>query len=59
MSLKIAVIGAGIGGLAFSALSAKKGHQVMVFDRFPEPKPVGEMLCCAMISASRKAAIRL
>lgn len=40
----IAVVGAGIGGLAAAALLAGAGHLVQVFDRFDAPRPVGSGL---------------
>lgn len=39
--MKIAVAGAGIAGLAAAAFLARDGHEVSVFDQFPEPRPVG------------------
>lgn len=39
--MKIAVAGAGIGGLAAASLLARAGHTVEVIDRFVEPAPVG------------------
>ena len=42
--LKIAVAGAGMGGLAAAALLAGRGHDVTVFDRFDAPRPVGSGL---------------
>ncbi|MFZ5962458.1 FAD-dependent oxidoreductase [Thalassococcus sp. BH17M4-6] len=42
--LKIAVAGAGIGGLAVAAGCAWTGHEVTVFDRFDAPAPVGSGL---------------
>jgi len=39
--LNVAVIGAGIGGMAASIFLARAGHRVTLFERFPEPKPVG------------------
>ncbi|WP_341366675.1 NAD(P)/FAD-dependent oxidoreductase [Yoonia sp. BS5-3] len=41
---KIAIAGAGIGGLTAAALLADQGHQVSVFDQFDQPKPVGSGL---------------
>ncbi|WP_309668055.1 FAD-dependent monooxygenase [Tabrizicola sp.] len=40
----IAIVGAGIGGLAAAALLARAGHDVQVFDRFDAPRPVGSGL---------------
>ncbi len=40
----IAVIGAGVGGLAVATLLARAGHRVTVLERFDEPKPVGSGL---------------
>lgn len=37
----IAIVGAGIGGLAAAALLSRDGHRVTVFDQFPEPRPIG------------------
>ncbi len=42
--LRIAVAGAGIGGLAVSAGLARAGHSVQLFDRFDAPAPVGSGL---------------
>ena len=44
MTCKIAITGAGIGGLAAAALLARDGHDVALFERFPAPKPVGSGL---------------
>lgn len=44
MRHKIAITGAGIGGLAAAALLVRDGHQVTLFERFPAPKPVGSGL---------------
>ncbi len=41
---RIAIAGAGIGGLAAAALLAQAGHAVSVFDRFAAPAPVGSGL---------------
>ena len=43
-SLRIGIGGAGIAGLAAAALLARDGHEVTVFDQFPEPQPVGSGL---------------
>ncbi len=39
--LNIAIIGAGIAGLAAAALLRKKGHQVTLYEKFLVPKPLG------------------
>lgn len=44
MTRDIAVIGAGVGGLAVATLLARAGHRVTVLERFVEPKPVGSGL---------------
>ena len=31
--MKIAIIGAGLGGLTFGAFAAKEGHEVHIFDK--------------------------
>lgn len=41
---KIAIAGAGIGGLAAAAFLAQDGHAVTVFDKFDAPGPVGSGL---------------
>ncbi|MCX7287798.1 MAG: NAD(P)/FAD-dependent oxidoreductase [Rhodobacterales bacterium] len=41
---RIAIVGAGIGGLAAAALLARAGHPVEVFDQFAAPRPVGSGL---------------
>jgi 2-polyprenyl-6-methoxyphenol hydroxylase-like FAD-dependent oxidoreductase len=41
---RIAIVGAGIGGLAAAALLARDGHAVTLVERFPAPKPVGSGL---------------
>lgn len=42
--LHIAVAGAGVGGLAVAIALTLAGHRVRIFDRFPEPRPVGSGL---------------
>lgn len=42
--LDIAIAGAGIGGLATAALLNADGHNVVVFDQFEKPLPVGSGL---------------
>ncbi len=43
-SLTIGICGAGIGGLAAASLLCRAGHEVVVFDQFDAPKPVGSGL---------------
>ncbi len=40
-SLKIAVIGSGTSGLAASLFLTRDGHDVTLFERFAEPRPLG------------------
>ena len=42
--MKIAVAGAGIGGLTVAALLGQDGHDVAVFDQFDSPRPIGSGL---------------
>ncbi len=42
--LSIAVLGAGLGGLAAATLLARAGHQVSVYDQFDAPRAVGSGL---------------
>lgn len=42
--MKIAIAGAGIGGLTAAALLAREGHEISVFDQFDAPRPVGSGL---------------
>ena len=42
--MKIAIAGAGIGGLAAAALLHDRGHEVQLFDQFEAPRPVGSGL---------------
>ncbi|SIT00657.1 FAD-dependent oxidoreductase [Paracoccus saliphilus] len=44
MNLNIAIIGAGIGGLAAAALLARDGHRLTLFERFDAPRPLGSGL---------------
>lgn len=39
--MRVAVVGSGIAGLASAAHLARAGHQVTIFERFAEPRPVG------------------
>jgi 2-polyprenyl-6-methoxyphenol hydroxylase-like FAD-dependent oxidoreductase len=40
----IAIVGAGIGGLAAAALLARDGHRVTIYDQFDAPQPIGSGL---------------
>ena len=42
--MKMAVVGAGIGGLALASLAVRAGHQVCLWERFEQPRPVGSGL---------------
>ncbi|SFJ71213.1 FAD-dependent oxidoreductase [Celeribacter neptunius] len=42
--LRIAITGAGIGGLTAAALLSDQGHEVTLFDQFDRPRPVGSGL---------------
>ncbi len=44
MSLRIVIIGAGIGGLAAASLAVDLGHDVTLVERFAEARPVGSGL---------------
>ena len=43
-SLDIAIVGAGIGGLALGTFLARDGHKVRIYDQFEAPKPIGSGL---------------
>src|SRR5277367_6149989 len=40
-SLRVAVIGCGTAGAASALLLSRAGHDVVLFERVPEPLPVG------------------
>ncbi|SMX36954.1 FAD-dependent oxidoreductase [Octadecabacter ascidiaceicola] len=42
--MRIAIIGAGMGGLTAASLLADQGHDITIFDQFDTPKPVGSGL---------------
>lgn len=42
--MKVGVVGCGIGGMAAALALARRGHEVTIFETFPEPKPVGSGL---------------
>jgi 2-polyprenyl-6-methoxyphenol hydroxylase-like FAD-dependent oxidoreductase len=42
--MKIAVVGAGMGGLALASLAVRAGHEVCLWERFEQPRPVGSGL---------------
>ena len=44
MTLRIGIVGAGIGGLAAAALLARRGHAVTLAERFAVPRPLGSGL---------------
>jgi 2-polyprenyl-6-methoxyphenol hydroxylase-like FAD-dependent oxidoreductase len=44
MTYRIAIAGAGMGGLAAAALLAQDGHTITLFERFAEARPLGSGL---------------
>ncbi len=61
--LRIAVAGAGTAGLAAAAFLARDGHNVRLFERFAEPRPIGAGLmlqptglaCLALLDLDQRA----
>lgn len=41
MGLRVAIAGCGTAGAASAALLARAGHEVTIFERVPDPQPVG------------------
>ena len=39
--MKIGIVGCGIGGMSAALFLARDGHDVTLFERFPEPQPLG------------------
>lgn len=44
VAISVAIAGCGPAGLAAALLLARDGHEVVIFDRFPAPQPVGSGL---------------
>ncbi|MFV0490803.1 MAG: FAD-dependent oxidoreductase [Pseudorhodobacter sp.] len=42
--MRVAIVGAGVGGLTLGALLAKAGYGISLFDQFDTPRPVGSGL---------------
>ena len=42
--MRIAIVGAGVGGLTAASLLADQGHDITILDQFDTPKPVGSGL---------------
>lgn len=57
MGMSIAIAGCGIGGLAAASLLRRDGQQVTIFERFPEPAPVGSGLVIQPVGQSVLAEI--
>lgn len=55
--MRVAIIGAGIGGLAAASLLADQGHDITVFDRFDRPRPLGSGLVIQPVGQSVLAQI--
>lgn len=57
MKRDIAVVGAGVGGLAVATHLAQDGHRVTVFDQFDTPGPVGSGLVIQPVGLAALAQI--
>lgn len=51
-ALEIAVVGAGMGGLAAASLIARDGHRVTLVERFATPRPLGSGLVVQPVGLS-------
>jgi 2-polyprenyl-6-methoxyphenol hydroxylase-like FAD-dependent oxidoreductase len=58
-NLNIAIIGAGIGGLAAAVLMRRQGHRVTLFDQFDRPAPVGSGLVIQPVGVAVLDHVRL
>lgn len=56
---KIAVAGAGIAGLSAALFLNRQGHQVVIYDQFDKPKPIGSGLMLQPTGLSVLAALDL
>ena len=56
--MRIAIIGAGMGGLTAASLLADQGHAVTIFDQFDTPKPVGSGLVIQPVGQAVLADVR-
>lgn len=57
MKLRIGIVGAGIGGLAAAALLGRDGHQVVLAERFANPRPIGSGLVLQPVGLAVLAAL--
>ncbi|MEM6623965.1 MAG: NAD(P)/FAD-dependent oxidoreductase [Pseudomonadota bacterium] len=57
--MKIAIVGAGIAGLASATFLARQGHEVTVYDQFSTPRPVGSGLMLQPVGMAVLARIGL